>query len=268
MAAPPVLHAVVRSLCKDEREVLSDVEIEVGAGEHWAVLGPNGSGKTSLLRILCGYDWPSDGEVTVLGETFGRVELAKLRKRIGAVSAAIDVKIPARDAALAVVLSGLEAWFGLHRRFDDGERARAREALAAVAAEHLAPRPFGVLSQGERQRVLIARAIVGRPSLLVLDEPCAGLDPVARASFLADVARLVASPFAPSILFVSHHVEEIPPFVRHALLLSEGRVVARGPIDGVLTDALVSLAYGAPCRVVRDGEHLSLRVERPAPRAG
>jgi iron complex transport system ATP-binding protein len=152
------------------------------------------------------------------------------------------------------VASGFEASVGLWREPSVDEWAKARGALAALGAEHLAARRLGVLSQGERQRVLIARTLVHGPALLVLDEPCEGLDPLARDRLLADLARLAARPDAPALVQVTHHVEEIGPYVTHALLLSEGAVVAQGPVDEVLTAEQLGRAFGAPCVVEREAD--------------
>jgi iron complex transport system ATP-binding protein len=248
----PIARLRVDSLQRADVEILRDVTWELGAGQHWAVLGPNGSGKTSLVRMLAGYQWPTSGTIEVLGETFGRTDLRELRKRIGFASAAFGDWFSPGEDALSAVVSGFEASVGLWREPAAAEWERAREALAALGALHLAQRPLGVLSQGERQRVLIARTLVHRPALLVLDEPCEGLDPLARDRLLADLARLAARPAAPSLVQVTHHLEEIGPWVSHALLLSEGAVVAQGPLDGVLTAARLGRAFGAPCTVERE----------------
>ena len=157
----------VGSFRRDGVEILRDVEWIIESGQHWAVLGPNGSGKTSLARILGAYEWPSEGAVEVLGDRFGRTDLRELRKKIGLVSSALEPRFPDAEDARSIVLSGLEASIGRNRAFTAAEEARAVAALGAVGAAHLATRPFGVLSQGERQRVLIARALVPAPRLLV-----------------------------------------------------------------------------------------------------
>lgn len=224
------------------------------------MLGPNGSGKTTLLRILAGYEWPSDGDVAVLGERYGACDMRAVRARIGLVSQALERLVPHAETARDVVLSGLDASLGLYRTFSRDEHHAATSALAAVNASALSSRRFEHLSQGERQRVLIARALVRRPALLILDEAAGGLDPVARERFLADVTVLASMPMAPSVLFVTHHPEEIPEFVTHALLLRAGRVVASGPIEEVLCDANASAAYGAPCAVTRERGRFVFRV--------
>jgi iron complex transport system ATP-binding protein len=225
----PTARLQVDSLERGEVFLLRGVRWEIGAGEQWVVLGPNGSGKTSLVRILAGYEWPTSGRVEVLGEEFGRTDLRELRKRFGFASAAFGDWFAPSEDALDVVASGFEASVGLWRPPAKEELARAREALDAIGALYLEKRRFGVLSQGERQRVLIARTLVHRPALLILDEPCEGLDPLARERLLADLARLAEA-------------------------------VAQGPVAEVLTADNLGRAFGARCEVRREpGGRWSLR---------
>lgn len=259
MSSPSVARLSVELFERDGIEILRDVALTIERGQSWAILGANGSGKTSLVRILAGVEWPSRGSVEVLGERFGRVDLRALRKRIGFASAAFGEGFPARGDALSVVLSGFDASVGLWRPPTDDEIARARRALDDVGAARLAARQTGVLSQGERQRVLVARALVHRPALLVLDEPCAGLDPLARERLLDDLGRLAALPDAPTIAVVTHHVEEIASWVSHALLLAAGRVVAAGPVGAVLSSEHLTKTYGAPAELLTEAGRYRLR---------
>jgi iron complex transport system ATP-binding protein len=255
----PVARLHVERFFRDDVEILHDVRWSLERGQHWVVLGANGSGKTSLVRILAGYEWPSAGTVEVLGETFGRTEIGALRRRMGFVSASFGDLFPEAGDAMSVVLSGFDASIGLWRDPTAAEIARARAALAAIGAEAIETRRTGVLSQGERQRVLIARALVHRPVLLILDEPCAGLDPLARDRLLDDLARLAARRDGPTLVQVTHHVEEISPFITDALLLAGGRTVAAGAVDQVLTSENLALTYGAPAELHREQGRFRLR---------
>ena len=236
---------------RGERRILDGVDWTVRPGEDWAVVGPNGSGKTTLLGVLNGYVWPSAGSVDVLGARLGRVVVADLRRRLGLVSAFVSDQVLALGAerVLAVVLSGRPASIGLYRAVDDDERARAMDLLAAFDAQGLAGRTFQTLSQGERQRVLLARAWMGEPDVLLLDEPAAGLDVAAREELVAAIDALGRRSPHPTLLHVTHHVEEIAAFVGNALLLRDGRVVAAGAKADVLTDELVSRTFGVALEV-------------------
>lgn len=258
---PPVIRLRgIRMIRGEEQVILDGIDWTLRRGEHWALLGANGSGKTSLLKVVCGYEWPTDGTVEVLGQAFGDVPIAEVRKRIGWVSSSLQTWVHDEDAALDVVVSGFEASFGLWREFTPREVARGRRILADLGAGGLESKPYGVLSQGERQRTLIARAWVGSPDLLILDEPCAGLDPAARASFLEDLTRLARRKGAPTLIFVTHHVEEIPPFVNRALVLKGGRVLATGPVEKVCSSAVMTEAFDRRCEVSRHGDAWELRV--------
>lgn len=217
------------------------------------ILGANGSGKTSLLSALTGYLTPTLGEVTLLGETYGQSDWRELRERIGIVSSAIRQKVPDWDSAELVVIGGKYAMIDYWGRVKKDDRAEALRQLRRVGCAHLAKRDWGVLSQGERQRVLIARALMAHPAVLILDEPCAGLDPVARENFLDFIQRLAARNDAPTLLFVTHHVEEITPAFTHALILKKGRVLASGPIAGTVTSESLSRAFSAKLRLRKSG---------------
>ncbi|MBP7935375.1 MAG: ABC transporter ATP-binding protein [Phycisphaerae bacterium] len=249
----PVLRLSNIGFRRGERQILSSVSWTIEPGQHWALLGANGSGKTTLLKIVTGYEWVSEGSVEALGQLFGECDLRTLRKSIGWVSSALVHTFPGRDTAESVVLSGLEASIGLYRDFTAEESNRARHTLALMGAEHLAEQPYELMSQGEQQRVLIARALVNQPTLLILDEPCAGLDPAARNHFLFDVGQLAQRPQAPTLIVVTHHIEEIHPWITHVLVLKEGRVLATGPKETVLTSAHLSTAFSFDCHVRQDG---------------
>ena len=234
------------------RPILEDVRWRIEPSEHWALVGANGSGKSTLLAILSGELWPSRGVVHVLGHEYGRVDKRELRKRIGVVSSALFGLLPPADNGEEIAASGLSAMIGVLGAPSPEALAAGRRALARVGAESTSRKPYGVLSQGEKQRVMIARALVNEPALLVLDEACAGLDPVARERFLSDLSALARDPGGPTQVHVTHHLEEIPEFVSHALVLREGRVLAMGTASDVLTSETLTDAFGAPCRVTLD----------------
>jgi iron complex transport system ATP-binding protein len=245
---------------RDEKTILDRVCWTIRPGEHWAMLGPNGSGKTSLLKIVTGYEWPSEGEVSVLGKTFGRCNLPQLRKSIGWVSSTLDRDVPKSDTAINIVASGIEASLGLYRDFSKTEFARARKLMAGLNCLHVANQQFHTLSQGERQRVLITRALINRPKILILDEPCASLDPATRDRFLTDLAKLSRHPNAPAMVFVTHHIEEIGTWINRVMVIKDGRTLASGKTADVLTDAVLSHAFGCPCEVEMHNQRYYLRM--------
>jgi iron complex transport system ATP-binding protein len=256
----PLLEVKGLRVLRDEAVILNDVSWRVERGEHWVVLGPNGCGKTSLLKVLLGYLTLSAGELRVLGETYGAHDWRELRERIGIVSSALQASVPNGEPALNTVVSGARAQLDLWGEPTGAEARAARAQLRRAGADTLERRAWGVLSQGERQRVLIARALMARPKLLILDEPCAGMDPVARESFLARMENIAREARGPGLVLVTHHVEEITPAFTHALLLRGGRVVAAGPRERVLTTARLGETFGAPVRLGRRAGRLELRL--------
>lgn len=253
MPPEPVLQVVRLTVQRERSFLLQNISWTVRRGEHWTILGANGSGKTSLVRCLTGHLAFSRGEVRVLGQRFGETDWRDLRRRIGLVTSAIERSIPEDEPALETVISGARAMLGLWGRHRLGERARAESLLGKIGLRRLARRPWGWLSQGERQRTLIARALMARPDLLILDEPCAGLDPVARARFLDEIEHLARAPRSPALVLVTHHLEEITPSFRHALLLRQGRVLAAGRRPAVVTSRLLAKAYDARIHLYRSG---------------
>ncbi len=241
------------------KEILRGIDWTVAEGERWALLGANGSGKTTLLKVITGYEWPTEGRVSALGERFGECNLPELRKRIGWVSSALEHRFPAQCRALEVALSGFEASIGVYREFTAREIESARAAMATVGVEALAERVYDTLSQGEKQRTLLARALVHAPALLILDEPCAGLDPVARENFLADLERLGRRDPRLTILLVTHHIEEISLMFSRTLILKEGRALACGPTAEALTSDVMSRALGRPCVIERHNSRYWMR---------
>ena len=240
--------------------ILDDVSWRVAAGEHWVVLGANGSGKTSLLSAITGYFMPTNGEIELLGHRYGESDWRELRCRIGIVSSAVRQMMADEEPALDTVITGRRAMIDLWGKVSAAERREARRILQQVECSYLADRPWGVLSQGERQRVLIGRALMARPKLLILDEPCAGLDPGAREQFLQFLQRLGKSKNSPTLVLVTHHVEEIMPVFSHALILRAGRVLASGEKDAVLNSANLSKAFAAKARLVKAKRRYLLQV--------
>lgn len=230
--------------------VLTDVTWTVRTGERWAVLGRNGSGKTTLLRVVSLYLHPTEGHVVVLGERLGRVDVRRHRQRIGVASAAVadllHPRVTALDAVVTARHGALEPWW---HEYTDADRARARGLLARFSVVDRADHVFGTLSSGERQRVLLARALMNEPGVVLLDEPTAGLDVGGREELVSDLGRLAADPSSPPLVMVTHHLEEVPVGFTHAVVLDEGRMVAAGRIDEVLTSAVLSAAFGVELAV-------------------
>jgi iron complex transport system ATP-binding protein len=244
--------------------ILRGINWRVERGQNWAIVGANGSGKTSMLRALTGYLPPTRGSIRVLGQTFGRADWRQLRTRIGMVSSSIQQLMPEGETALSAVLSGKFAMIGYWGEVAPRDRRAAAAILKRVESGALAQRPWGYLSQGERQRVLIGRALMAAPKLLILDEPCAGLDPVAREHFLQFIERITRRRGAPAMVLVTHHVEEIMPAFSHVLVMRQGRVLAAGPRARVLTSKTLSAAFGAAVRLVRKRGRYALTVHRTA----
>ncbi len=240
------------SVVRGQATLLADVDWTVHEGERWVVLGPNGAGKTTLLQVASTHLFPSQGTVDVLGERLGLVDVFEVRPRIGLTSAALAERLPPDELVMDIVLTGAWAITGRWREaYDETDRQRASRLLHQVGVLDLSARTFGTLSEGERKRVQIARALMADPELLLLDEPAAGLDLGGREDLVGRLNTLAQDPLAPTLVLVTHHVEEIPPGFTHALLLKDGRVVAAGPSSKVLTSATLSATFGLPLRIVR-----------------
>jgi len=231
--------------------ILAGVDWKVRRSEHWVILGPNGCGKTSMLKSLTGYLSPSSGSIKVLGKEYGQSDWRKLRLHIGIVTSALQASIPAAEPALDTVISGKFAQLDLWTKHSAADRREAAKYLAFVGATHLAKREWLYLSQGEKQRVLIARSLMAKPRLLILDEPCSGLDPVAREEFLHFVNVLAKRRSGPSLILVTHHVEEIVPGITHALVLKAGAVFKTGKKNDVITTRTLTGAFGSRVSVRR-----------------
>ncbi len=251
--------------------LLDDITWEVEEGERWVVLGPNGAGKTTLLQLAAARIHPTTGVAGVLGEVLGAVDVFELRPRIGLASAAIAERIPGDEIVGNVVVTASYAIVGRWREeYDTQDYVRAMSLLEALGAVHLADRHFGTLSEGERKRVQIARALMTDPEVMLLDEPAAGLDLGGREDLVARLGALAADTEAPALVLVTHHVEEIPPSFTDVLLLREGRIVAAGPLEETLTAENLSATFGLPLIVERHGGRWSARaaeVDLPVPSA-
>ncbi|MBN3507386.1 ABC transporter ATP-binding protein [Mycolicibacterium septicum] len=234
--------------------------------ERWVVIGPNGAGKTSLLRIAAATEHPSSGTAYVLGERLGRTDMSELRARVGLSSSALSQRIPDSEVVRDLVVSAGYAVLGRWREdYEDVDYAQAIDMLESVGAEHLAERTYGTLSEGERKRVLIARSLMTDPELLLLDEPAAGLDLGGREELVARLTDLAADPDAPAMVLVTHHVEEIPVGFSHALILSEGKAVASGLLNEVLTAENLSKAFGQSIALdTIDGRYFARRTRTRA----
>ena len=235
------------TVVREGATLLAGVDWTVREGEHWVLLGPNGAGKTTLLAIAAAALFPSAGNVELLGERFGETDLGELRTRVGLSSSSLNDRVPAQERAVDVVVTAAHGVLGRWREaYDDTDVARATDLLARVGLRAFTTRRFGSLSEGERKRVLLARALMTDPELLLLDEPAAGLDLGAREALLRLLARLSSAAGSPPSVLVTHHVEEIPVGTTHALLLARGRVLASGPVDQVLTQDRLTEAFGIP----------------------
>ncbi len=242
--------------------ILDRIDWTAGEGEHWGIIGPNGAGKTTLLRIASAQMRPSAGVAWVLGGRLGRTPLHELRRRIGLVEPALGRRFYPEQRAVDVVLTGFIGSILLAEQLPSDALERAHDALAAVRADSLETRFFSSLSEGERARVMLARALISDAALLALDEPAAGLDLGGRELLLEAFEHAVSTRPSLTTLTVTHHLEELPPSTSHALLLRDGRVVAGGPLEETLTDANLTACFGLPLRLERIGGRLFVRTSR------
>lgn len=252
-----VLQLETVSLLREGNWILQDVNWKINKGENWVLFGLNGSGKTAILNLLNAYYFPTKGKVTVLGLEFGKTYLSeKLRKQIGFVSSSLQEKFHPGDNAFEVVLSGAFASIGLYETPTDEMRKKAVDLLESLGCIRYANRNYEKLSQGEKQRVLIARALMADPALLILDEPTNGLDFIAREQLLETIDRIAKNPTAPTLIYVTHHVEEILPVFTHTLLLKEGQVFADGRTSEILSNEKLTEFFNLPV-------HVEWRFNRP-----
>lgn len=242
------------SLVREGVRLLDDINWTVNSGEHWAIIGLNGSGKTLMLNIVNGYLFPSQGQVQVLGKKFGSYDLRELRKSIGWVSSSLQERLYEEEMALAIVLSGKHATIGLYQEPTQEDVEQAASLLEMFGVLKVADRPYRTLSQGERQKVLIARALMSQPKLLVLDEPCTGLDVFAREQILETIDTISKAPEAPTLLYVTHHIEEILPIFSHTLLLREGQVFQSGKTRDLINTSTFSDFLQTEVQIQWEGE--------------
>lgn len=249
------------SLIRGGRTLVGPVDWQVEMGQHWVIVGPNGAGKTSLVRIAAAEEFPSRGTAHLLGERIGKTVMRDLRAMIGISSAALAHRVPDNENVGDLVISAGYAVLGRFREeYDEADFDRAHDTLEQLGALHLVDRTWGTLSEGERKRVLVARALMTDPELLILDEPTAGMDLGGREDLVAYLQGLVSNPDSPAVIMITHHVEEIPAGFTHALLLDEGEAVASGPIDEVLTSNNLSKAFHQPVAIDKiDGRYFARR---------
>lgn len=245
--------------------LVGPVDWQVELDERWVVIGPNGAGKTSLVRMAAAEEFPSAGTAFVMGERIGKTDMRDLRAAIGMSSAAVQHRIPDEEVVQDLVISAGYAVLGRWReKYDDMDFDRVGEILDQVGAHHLATRRWGTLSEGERKRVILARALMSDPELLILDEPTAGMDLGGREDLVGYLGDLALDADAPAIVMITHHVEEIPYGFTHAMILDEGKVVAKGLINSVMTSQNLSQAFHQPIQVDRIGDRYFARRIRSA----
>ncbi|MBW7473847.1 ABC transporter ATP-binding protein [Paenibacillus oenotherae] len=240
--------------------LLRDVSWQVKPGEHWALLGLNGSGKTTLLKMINGYIWPSEGTVSVLGHRFGEVDLRDLRKLIGWVSSSLQEQLYGTDKAQHVVISGKYATIGLYERLSEEDLGQAEGLMKTLGCGHLWDREFRTCSQGEKQKLLIARALMAQPRILILDEPCNGLDLFSREKLLDSIEELTLQERTPTLIYVTHHTEEILPVFSHTLLLRKGEAVEQGRTEKIMDGVTLSHFFEAPVVVEKHSGRSYVRI--------
>lgn len=259
----PVVELVGVSVVRGRNTLLHDIDWTIEEDQRWVIIGPNGAGKTTLLQLLSASWHPTTGSVALLGESMGAVDVFELRPRIGVTSTALADRIPRGESVGNVVVSASYAVIGRWREaYDVMDLQRAAHLMEQLQVGHLSRRTFGTLSEGERKRVQIARALMTDPELLLLDEPAAGLDVAGREQLLATLSDLATDPMSPAMVLVTHHLEEIPEGMTHALLLAEGGAVAAGPIRDILTSDLLSRTFGLPLEVTEQSGRWTARAIR------
>lgn len=238
------------SFIRDKKTLLNNVNWKVDVSENWAILGLNGAGKTLLLQLICGYLWPSSGRLEVLGQIFGEASIPELQRRIGWVSTALQYRMKNWETAEKIVLSGKFASIGLYQSYTEAELEHAKQILIDAGGESLIGKRYDVLSQGERQLVLISRALMTNPELLILDEPCNGLDLFAREKLLTQIQQIANQDEHPTLLYVTHHTEEILPCFNHLMLLKDGEIFAKGKQEELFGEEKLADFYAEPIQII------------------
>ena len=248
------------SVTRGGQRILNRVDWSIEPGENWVVLGSNGSGKTTLLSVLLGYFMPTEGDIRLLGQQYGDCDWRELRMKLGIVSSSLRQMMSDEEPAIHSVITGKYAMIDLWGKPRQEDVREAKSILRRIECQSLADRPWAALSQGERQRILIGRALMAKPEVLILDEPCAGLDPAAREHFLQFLERLSGQKNAPTFILVTHHVEEITPMYTHALMLKKGKVTGAGPLRKTLTSSLLSETFGTSVKIRRSSGRYVLSI--------
>jgi iron complex transport system ATP-binding protein len=249
------------SFVRRQRLILDRISWDIHRGNNWVVIGANGSGKTTLLRLLAGYLWPTQGSITVLGEEFGHTDVRELRKKIGWVGSFLEAQIPPSMSPLDLIVSGKFASIGIFESPKEEDYQQGLDLAHQIKCGEILSLPYGVLSQGEKQRLLIARGLIHKPQLLILDEPCAGLDLVAREQLLDTLEHLGRTPGGPTMIFVTHHLQEIMPTFTHTILLRQGSCVAQGRKPEILRSELLTQAFGISVKVTEEGDRYWSRIQ-------
>lgn len=239
------------TLTRGTRTIVQDITLNVGPKEHWVILGRNGSGKTTLLEMMTGYLFPSSGHIEVLGSVYGRCDVREVRRQIGYISQSLWEKLALHDPVWEVVATGAYAFLRFYQEIPGDIRRKALSLLEEAGLSHAADQPLATLSQGERKKVMLARSLMSDPKLLILDEPCSGLDLYERERMLREIERLGQRDV--SVVYVTHHIEEIIPFFTHAALIKEGRLVGAGPKEQVINEGLIKQTYDIDARLEWDG---------------
>lgn len=232
------------------KTILKNIDWQVESGQTWAILGLNGSGKTTLLKLLMAEHWASQGQISVLGKQFGKEDMTAIRTKIGIVGSFISERLPKHMMAEKIVLTGKYKSSILYKAYEDSDLAEARDMLISLGGEHLLGRIYASLSQGEKQLLLIARSLMENPDIIILDETTSGLDLFAREQLLAQIGNIRHLPHAPTIIYVTHHAEEITHDISHVLLLRQGQIIAKGSKKDILTEDILSDFYQNPVRVI------------------